>query len=146
MKFRWQRLLLGSFRLHLSNMEPDWSFFFSPPSNTHNGLLYLVLASCFISLSVFGRAELALRPLSQKESHCGPSAEEDHAELLLLVRHSSPEHCCVCPVFNHFVYWLIEDAFFGRGGFVLKGIVFDKYFILFMCWLDIFSSSKISST
>lgn len=49
--------------------------------------------------SVFGRADLALQPLSQKEIQCGPSAEEGHAELLLLVRHSSPEHYCFCTGF-----------------------------------------------
>lgn len=54
---------------HLSNTEPDWKFFFLPPSNTHNGLFYLVLASCFISQrgQVFLAAVLWHRSLSAKK-------------------------------------------------------------------------------
>lgn len=66
--------------------------------------------------SVFGRVDLAPQPFSQKEDHCGPSAEEGHAELLLLVRHSSPQHYCFCPGFNYLlVYLLIED-----GSYILR--------------------------
>lgn len=49
--------------------------------------------------SVSGRAELAEQPLGQKENHCGPSAAEGRAELLLLVSHSGPGHYCFCPAF-----------------------------------------------
>lgn len=60
--------------------------------------------------SVFGRVDLALHPLGQKGNHCGPSAEEGHAELLLLVRYPSPEHYYFGLCINYIcVYWSIKD-------------------------------------
>lgn len=88
MKFRWQQLLLVTTGVTcLTWSEPDWRFLFLPPSNTHNGLFYLVLASRFISQwsQVF---------LAELIWHCSLSARKG-----IIVGHQQRkvmQSCCCC--------------------------------------------------
>lgn len=120
-KFRWQQLPLVTTRV--TCLTSKWArlkvFFppFLPPRSTHNALLYLVLASRFISQRSQVFLAAPARHCSQRGIHCSPSAEEGHAEpLLLLSRHRSPESCFffLVPVL------IISELFVFNGQILLR--------------------------
>lgn len=117
---------------HLSNTEgARLKFFFLPPSNTHNGLFYLVLASSFISQcsQVFLAEFIWLCSLSARMGiivgHRGGSCRAAAAAAAaagLLVSYKSRTY--LCPHIVYFsVYWCIKDnchilrQFFKTGFF-----------------------------
>lgn len=111
MKFRWQQLLLVTTGVTCLTWSQTEVFLFATKQHSQWTPLFSIgiLLHQPVKPSAFGGADLAQEPLGQKGNHCGPSAEEGHAELLLLVRHSSPEHYCFCPAFNYLFISLLTD-------------------------------------